>query len=184
MKVTKGNREVILINCYCPPRETINTEISKIENLIGKFKDSEILIMGDFNAKNELWGSHTTDEKGEKILELLVAYNLTLLNEKNSPPTFKTSRAKGWIDLSIATSELHKHLKVWEVLKIPNYSDHRYIKVVFGNVNVPDAYGLTLKGELKVLQQLQKDEWFAAKQHNIETIQDIEEVVTSLYKKN
>lgn len=125
--------------------------------------------MGDFNAKSELWGSDVTDEKGEKILEFLVTNNLTVLNDKNSPPTFKTSRTKGWIDLSVATSELHKDLKVWEVSKIPNNSDHRYIKAVFGNVDVPEVHGLTLKGELKVMQQLRKDEWFAT-YHNIETI--------------
>lgn len=182
MKITKGNREIIIINCYVPPRETINTALVKIEDLICKFNDSEVLIMGDFNAKGEIWGSNITDDKGEKILELIVANNLTLLNDKNSPPTFKTNRAKGWIDLTIATSELYRNLKIWEVLKTPNNSDHRYIKVVLGNIDMPEVYGLTLKGELKVLEQLRKDEWLAT-QHAIETNQEIENVVTTLYEK-
>lgn len=88
-----------MVNCYCPPQENINIALSKVRNVICNNKGSDILIMGDFNAKNQIWGSQTTHEKGDKILEFLVHNNLTLLNDQDSPPTFKTARAKGWIDL-------------------------------------------------------------------------------------
>lgn len=182
-KIKKGNREIVVVNCYCPPRESVNATLSKIENFIRNSNYLDILIMGDFNAKAELWGSHITDEKGDKIIEFIVSNNLTLLNERTSPPTFRTSRAKGWIDLAFVTSNLFKDLQLWEVLKIPNYSDHRYIQVKFDNIILPDVYGLTLKGEMKVLEELKEDNWFEIKQAEIHTVQDIDEVVDTFYKK-
>ncbi|KAH9372425.1 hypothetical protein HPB48_016964 [Haemaphysalis longicornis] len=51
VKVNTGNREILLRNCYCPPNEGINCEISEIERIIQTFSCEEILIAGDFNSK-------------------------------------------------------------------------------------------------------------------------------------
>lgn len=83
----------------------------------------------------------------------------------------------------MATSNLGKDVKTWEVLKVHNNSDHRYIRIIFQNVNIPDVYGLTLKGELKLLDELRNDNWFKTNQNEIETTQDIEEIVDIFYGK-
>lgn len=183
VKITIVNRELLLINCYCPPTEGINSELSKIENIIQTFKCEEILIAGDFNSKNEIWGSQSTDEKGEKIVEFLVTNNLTLLNHKDSPPTFQTTRARGWIDLTIVNETLGKNVKTWEVSKEFNNSDHRYIRIVIEKDEIQETYGLTLKGEAKLLADIQNDEWFKETQENIETVEDIERTVNTFYQK-
>lgn len=183
VKINKGERELLIINCYCPPNENVERAMSAIGNILQKFIDINTIIMGDFNSKHQIWGSTETDEKGEKVLEFTVLHNLTLLNAKESPPTFKTSRARGWIDLTICDANLNQDIKSWEVLKTYNHSDHRYIKVVIKNEELPEEYGLTLKGQTKVMEKLQIDPWFEEVQGKINTKESIEEIVNTLHEK-
>lgn len=182
-KVIKGIRELLIINCYCPPHEKISPVLSKIENVIRTINFTEILIIGDFNSKNKLWGSQINDEKGDEMLEFIIKHNLIILNEKDSPPTFRTERAKGWIDLTITNHNLHTNIAQWEVLKNHNNSDHRYIKTVIKNVEPLEEYGITLKGQTKIIEHLQNDKWFTETQNRINNVNDIENVVNILYKK-
>lgn len=145
IKLKKGNREFLLINCYCPPNGDINAQLTKIEEILQKHKCADIIITGDFSARNEMWGSYTTDQRGEKVLELIVSNNLNILNKKDSPPTFKTSRAKGWIDLTLVSTALAKDINRWEVLKVFNNSDHRYILTTIKNVKEEEKVRFNIK---------------------------------------
>lgn len=182
-KITKGNREILIISCYCPPNGDINRELSKIEEIVQRHRSVEVLIGGDFNARNQIWGSQTTDERGERVLELIVTNALTLLNKKDSPPTFRTSRARGWIDLSIVNAVLARDIKDWKVLETFNNSDHRYIRTIIENVKVEEVYGLTLKGEARMIDEIANDVWFEEVQNRIGTADEIENVINTFYNK-
>ncbi|KAH9368137.1 hypothetical protein HPB48_018830 [Haemaphysalis longicornis] len=168
-KITKGNRGILITSCYCPPNGDINTDLSKIEEIIQRHRSVEVLIGGDFNARSQIWGSQTTDERGERVLELIVTNALTLQNKKDSPPTFRTSRARGWIDLSIVNAVLARDIKEWKVLETFNNSDHRYIKTYIENVKAAEVYGLTLKGEDRMMDEIANDVGFEEVQNRIGT---------------
>ena len=45
---------------------------------------SPVLLLGDFNAHDSLWGCTTTDNKGQEVTNFLMKTNLCLMNEKVS----------------------------------------------------------------------------------------------------
>ncbi|KAH9378605.1 hypothetical protein HPB48_018321 [Haemaphysalis longicornis] len=181
-KITEGQREILIISCYCPPNGDINRELSKIE-VVQRHRSVEVLIGGDFNARNQIWGTQTTDERGERVLEVIVTNALTLLNNKDSPPTFRTSRARRWIDLSIGNAVLARDIKEWKVLKTFNNSDQRYIRTIIENVKVEVVYGLTLRGEARMIDEIVNDVWFEEVQNGIGTAAERENVINTFYNK-
>lgn len=178
------SKDILLINCYWPPGTDDTSHLSKIETALQTIQHTEVLITGDFNAKNTLWGSKISDRRGENILEFLIKHNLTIENDKYSPPTFQTSRAKGWIDLTISNTSLHPDIRNWEVLKEFNNSDHRYIKfeIPIEHTKDHEKYGITLKGKKKILDDILQDPWFT-ENNTFNTIQDIEDSLTIFYSK-
>lgn len=113
---------------YIPPSHDLQTSLSswsKDKNL----HNSNLLLLGDFNAHSTLWGYDSEDARGEVIQDLLSFQDLIVLNNPNSPPTFETSRAKGWPDLSLCSPTLHDIVTSWEVLEETSLSDHKYISV-------------------------------------------------------
>lgn len=181
--VTNDNNKYLIINCYSPPQESISYILSKIENVIQGVAHNKLIILGDFNAKNKIWGSKTCDEKGEDLLEFIIRHDLVLLNDKNSSPTFKTARAKGWIDLTIVNQELKEDVLNWQVLKHFNNSDHRYIYTNISKLETQPEYGLTLKGRTKLLEDIKHDLWFSEIQDKITNKNDIEKTVKQFYNK-
>lgn len=55
--------------------------------------------------------------------------------------------------------------------------------MVLGKVDLTEEVGLTLRGETKVLKQLEQDAWFEETQNKIISAEDIEDVVNNFYEK-
>ena len=80
----------------------------------------------DSNAHNTSWGSTNTNNRGIKLLEFLVANNLTVLNH-GVEPTFLTTRRQEVLDISIASPDAKRFKSNWHVSLIETLSDHRRI---------------------------------------------------------
>ena len=92
------------------------------ENIMNKLMEN-VLIMGDVNAHNVLWGSEKTDKNGEVIEHFLNKNSLIILNNgegtRLDPRTGKTS----CLDLSITSPSLACKC-TWGVMRSTFGSDH------------------------------------------------------------
>ena len=87
-----------IASLYLPCRTQITYK--EIAELI-KQLPPPILLLGDFNSHNVLWGNQTTDNRGKIVEKILQNMHLVCLN--NGSPTYESGTA---IDLSIASSTL------------------------------------------------------------------------------
>lgn len=119
---------LLIISCYFSPNishYTLSDKLQALEVLITSSNNSRILIAGDFNAKSTAWGSSIDDPKGNLILDLVTANNLTINNIGNTP-TFCNSRGHlSYIDLTFTRGLSIQDWKVREDLH--SYSDHYFI---------------------------------------------------------
>lgn len=120
-----GTNRITIVNIYDRPNG------GRVEGAFERFRrklsnvTGAILIAGDLNAKNAVWGSIEDDERGEDLLRWTLAEGYDIENTSADPPSFVTCRAKGWLDLTIT-----KGIRVEErkILDKATLSDHLYIK--------------------------------------------------------
>lgn len=113
-----------VINIYDEPDEgRVDGRFKEQEDKLS-IKNSPIILCGDFNAKNEVWGSNRSDPRGVYILEWLIRNDYYLHNEATDPPTFRTSRAMGWVDL-LATKGVN--ITDRQIEDTETLSDHVYV---------------------------------------------------------
>ncbi|XP_024086357.1 uncharacterized protein LOC112128432 [Cimex lectularius] len=138
--------EMILCNIYLPDRRWHHTEIKRIIDQLPR----PCLILGDFNSDNTMWGSETTDSRGDRIEDIIDEYGMVLLNNGN--PTYisiYTGRFSA-IDLSFACPSIAASLS-WNTLNDEYNSDH-----------VPIIIETTIRNTLytpAIRYNLRKDDW-------------------------
>lgn len=116
-----------IYSCYLSPNIAIRNfeealdEIMNDVRIIGR----ESVITGDFNSKSPVWGSPSTDTRGDKVVEWLATMDLTTLNDGN--PTFVRGASHSHIDITLATNKIARKIKGWEVMEEESLSFHKYI---------------------------------------------------------
>lgn len=113
-------------SCYAPPRFS-STEF---QTLLDKIADDArncipVVIGGDFNAWATEWGSRTTNDRGERVLETFAALNIELANIGNMP-TFRRAGRSSVIDITFASTSLLRKVE-WRVSENYTGSDHQAI---------------------------------------------------------
>jgi len=72
----KSNKEYItLLSVYIAPNQTV-----KIEHLNSLIISENLIIVGDLNAKNKLWGSPVNDFRGKTLEKFIDEQNLVVMN--------------------------------------------------------------------------------------------------------
>ena len=66
---------------------------------------SPILLLGDFNAHDSLWGCTSTDTKGQEVANFLLQSNLCLMNKKDTTYIHPATGSRSSIDFAIC--DLH-----------------------------------------------------------------------------
>lgn len=182
LKLTTQNVEFIIVNAYAAPNENLNNMLYKIENLLTDHSNTQIIIVGDFNAKNPAWGGTRLDERGETITDFMMSNNLYLLNEKDSKPTFSTPNGNSWIDLTLVTPNLIREINKWEVRDEHTESDHNYIFIQLYTNFIESTKQLTKKGEILLIEAIKKANWFKnANAFTISTTQDLKNLIDTFY---
>jgi ribonuclease HI len=107
-------------------------------NLINLFNQlpQPVMILGDLNGYNRLWGGQTTDARGKIIENFLNTTNLNFLN--TGLPTRISHTSETAIDLSIISPQLQPDCD-WQVFPSPRDSDHCPIIVTILNDQQTDA---------------------------------------------
>ena len=116
--------QTTIVNYY-NPCHTIMPSVLK-EFLQDSHKN--VLIVGDFNSHNSIWGSNKVDNNGKLIEEFLNQNDLVLLNDGS--PTRYDMRFNSYshIDLSISSSNIANKIK-WQVLPENFDSDHFLLQI-------------------------------------------------------
>ena len=107
------------------------------QNLIKLIKQlpKPLILLGDFNSYNMMWGSRETDARGRVIEEVTTDMDLVILN--NGQPTRISYNVETAIDLSMCTSRIAPDIE-WNVETSPGDSDHCPIKVKYIVGNAPE----------------------------------------------
>ena len=124
VQVTLGGAPITILSVYIPGNNNLPTR--DLSHLIRNIK-GQILILGDFNGHNYLWGSHDVDTRGEVIERFTDKHNLCVLNDGThtylKPQAQHVNKPTSAIDLTISTPGLALR-SAWEVLPDTHGSDH------------------------------------------------------------
>lgn len=89
-----GPTEDLLVTVYPSPSEDIECSI---DDLLHRFSDCSVLLWGDFNVKNRLWGNPKGGHRAHTVLDLVSAYRFRILNVRVTKlrPSMALKRALG-----------------------------------------------------------------------------------------
>lgn len=139
------------------------------------------LLAGDFNAKWHLWGGNKSDNRG-RPLEYTITNNFELNNK--CLPTFETVNGRSWIDTTFASQQLSTQINSWSVLEENSESDHRYLEIEMFDVQPLKEKRLTIKGEKRVIDELESDRWmYETAQYNLTNSNQLEIIVGQFHAK-
>lgn len=123
---------VTICSLYVPPHERICVE--DLEDLLTQLPEP-MLLLGDFNAHNRLWGSAHDCPRGKIIENFLLKNAVYLLNGKSPTHiTLNTDMNSSCLDLSFCSPSLSPSL-TWHVHENPYHSDHFPILLECSNPN-------------------------------------------------
>jgi len=122
-------RALQVISLYCRPSEGIDAHLSRLEDIIRKKGNKGLLCGADLNARSGLWLSGSTDERGAKVEDVVMAWDLQVLNRFSRWTTYEnTQGGKSNIDVTLATRDVAQGAEEWRVHE-ETVSDHRLISV-------------------------------------------------------
>lgn len=120
MRAIIFNKLITVCSLYIPP--DYHLQANDFETLVDQLPQPFIL-MGDFNAHHQLWGSARADTRGRLIEKFLLSSGNCLFNKKQ--PTYYNTTHNNYsaIDLAIGSPTLFP-LVEWSVTPNPYGSDH------------------------------------------------------------
>lgn len=126
--------EVTVCCLYLPNSQTINEE--SVSELISQLP-RPFLLLGDFNANHQSWGSSKTDARGRVIQNVILNSNIVLLNGSESTHLCLSSGSFSSIDLSFA-DPISSTFYQWSVIDHLYGSDHFPIEITDSRTQVPE----------------------------------------------
>lgn len=177
------DKVIIIINVYISPTVDLNDTLVELDGVIRQCQNKSVILTGDFNAKNIIWGGNVNDERGEQLSEFFLLHNIFLINDKDSEATFQSSNGTSWIDLSLASGELIAQVTHWDVLDNESLSDHKYISFGFFNKSPSKIRKLTQQGISKLFDIIKEDQWLSKINIMLRTSDEIENILGYFYYK-
>ncbi|KAH7963923.1 hypothetical protein HPB52_023796 [Rhipicephalus sanguineus] len=152
--------DFVLVSAYSPTHTSMESTLRAMDEVLSRSRSPNVILAGDFNAKHLVWGQRRDDDRGARLLEFAAAHDLLVLNDPQSQPTYETSYAASWIDVTLATSSAITPGYTWEVLDDSTYSEHRNIVVRSGNTTTRPRKRLTRFAQAELLRALAQETWF------------------------
>lgn len=100
----------------------MNLNTTELENIISNL-NSPFVLVGDFNAHSDTWGSSKNNRRGKDISDLLDLKNLIVLNNGSHTHFSPSYNTFSCIDLTISTASIASKF-VWKVVNDLHGSDH------------------------------------------------------------
>lgn len=102
--------------------------LNRIEDIIRRLLPGKVA--GDLNVKSVLWGSPTTDARGELLTEWATNLNLICLNKGVAQTCVRQRGGGSIVDFTFATPEASRLLEDWWVEEnVETLSDHKYVRM-------------------------------------------------------
>lgn len=122
-----------IYSCYVSPNITMDDFRDYLDRLETSIRAGcgEVILAGDFNAKNAEWGSNSNDQRGTELAELIASLDLHVCNVGSSP-TFERGSSSSILDLTFASPRIANLTIDWKVLEEETMSDHKYITFMIG----------------------------------------------------
>ncbi|CAH2228620.1 jg3750, partial [Pararge aegeria aegeria] len=122
-------RDYVVVGIYFSP----NRSLAEFEIYLDSVRAAifrragNIVVLGDFNAKSQAWGSPRTDERGRAVQEWALTQDLSLLN-RGTASTCVRQQGGSIVDLSFATASVADRVVNWRVEQVETLADHNYIR--------------------------------------------------------
>jgi retrotransposon-encoded endonuclease len=145
--IETNNRVILVIAAYMPPKsnrgdEELYLKLDQIRSLITEtrrnhIRQLELVIGGDFNRYDQLWGGdevalHDRQGEGEPVIELMADLDLQSLLPRGTPIWYSdTAELQSTIDLMMAILELANELAWCTTGETEHGSDHQNIRTAF-----------------------------------------------------
>ena len=120
---------ITICNIYISPNDNITEEL--ITNITQQLPEP-YLLLGDFNAKHQLWGNDRSDARGRIIDDFITNHDAVLLNTGLRTHFHVQSGTESAIDLSICSPDLVAEAS-WDPVDDLYGSDHFPIKLTINN---------------------------------------------------
>ncbi|XP_052738128.1 uncharacterized protein LOC128198188 [Bicyclus anynana] len=120
-------------SCYISPNCSFDQFRQDLEELSAsvRLQRGKVLVAGDFNAASTIWGSKTTNKRGQHLMDIIADLDLSVANTGNTP-TFERGGKNSRPDITMANSNLAGMITGWEVLDEESASGHKYITYSIG----------------------------------------------------
>jgi exonuclease III len=105
---------------YLPP--SCRCDATDLTDLIDQLPPP-VLLLGDFNAHNTLWGCRNMDTRGKMLEDIILKYNMSLLNDGSVTYLHPATGSKSAIDLSMCDPSMYLDFD-WSVHDDLCGSDH------------------------------------------------------------
>lgn len=143
----------LVISVYISPNVGLFEYNSFLDELSGVLSSrvDKVIIAGDFNAKDSLWGSRINNNKGLLVTRWAAERDLRIINSGNAP-TCVRPQGTSIIDLTWASPDLLPLIKDWQVKEdLESLSDHLYIyfKLCTGRPGLPPHRGISRRWNLR-----------------------------------
>ena len=119
-RVRFNNTYLAICSLYFPPNAPIVDD--DITSLISQLPGNR-LVLGDFNAHHQQWGSERSSVRGEQIVDIMLQTNLCLLNDGSATRVDDRTGNASAIDLSLLSPAILPDFS-WEVIDDSHGSDH------------------------------------------------------------
>ena len=111
-----------------PCLDPLSYQVCKVRKQLSKYNNIYFNIGGDFNAKNELWGSRGNDNRGEEIMDWNAENDFVFINDGSHTHINRTTGITDALDLSLISTNTLEFIKNWRVdnklFKDHNSTDH------------------------------------------------------------
>lgn len=109
--------------------------ISELNNILSNLSPP-LIVLGDFNCKHTMWGSHTCDVPSTALLSLLDDINICVLNDGSPTRRVSPFQNVSAVDLTLASPNIMTSAS-WKVLPLSFGSDHFPILTAIPKQNSP-----------------------------------------------
>lgn len=175
---------ILFIGVYAAPSVALDHILTVLSDILSRHTFANVVIAGDFNARNTLWGGEVTNTRGRQLAQFSHSHQLRILNNPDSLPTFETQYAGTWIDVTMAAGAAWSSGTFWEVRDTPTLSDHRYILFGLEEATNTRQKRLTKPSEHRLVQELLMDEWLNNATPNVlASSLELEDTVNTFYHK-
>jgi len=127
-----------VVSCYFQYSDDIEEHLRHLEAVYHSLRGKRLLVALDANARSSLWGPQKTDGRGERLVDLIRAFGLHILNDATQPPTFWTPTGSSFIDITLASPTMSQFIGEWRVRQEWTSSDHNSVDI---RVRVPRVAG-------------------------------------------